>query len=171
MPRGYERSVQSGNAAEHLVMAHLLATGFQAFMADRGNPAFDISVMDGAKHSLLRVKCANTGSAVWSRKKSGVTFLELKKKGDFCCIVDMRKGVAGAQIYIVPTTVVQRAIDEGRKDWLSKSRRDGNPRKDSTGQRVWLDNKIDGPAYRGYTRKWRRYLENWDQLRDAASLR
>ena len=45
---GYSRSVHLGNAGEHLVMAHLLAQGFQAFMADRGNPAFDISVVDGS---------------------------------------------------------------------------------------------------------------------------
>jgi hypothetical protein len=141
MARGYERSVQIGNAGEHFVMAHLLASGFQAFMADRGNPAFDISVVDGAKYSLLRVKCTNTDSVIWSRKKSGAILLDLRDVGDFCVIVDLRTGVADAQIYVVPTNVVQRALDAGRKDWLSKMRRDGMPRKDSTGQRVWLDEK------------------------------
>ncbi len=166
MARGYETSVQLGNAGEHLVMAYLLAKGFQAFMADRGNPGFDISVVDGAKHSLLRVKCAKTASVVWSRKKSGATFLDIRKTGDFCCIVDLRNDVPSAQIYIVPTTKVQRAIDKGRADWLSKMRRDGKPRKDSTGQRLWLDDKIDGPAYRGFKIKWKAYLANWNQLRD-----
>jgi hypothetical protein len=65
----------------------------------------------------------------------------------------------------VPTTEVQRAIDEGRADWLSKSRRDGNRRQDSKGQRLWLNDKIDGHAYLGFRIKWKGYLENWKQLR------
>ncbi len=62
--RGYDRAVHLGNAGEHLVMAHLLAQGFQAFMADRGNPAFDISVVDGSRHSLLRVKTTSGDSVI-----------------------------------------------------------------------------------------------------------
>jgi hypothetical protein len=68
--RGYSLSVNRGNAGEHLVMAHLLALGFQAFHADRGNPAFDISVVDGDRHSLIRVKTTTSDSLVWSRKKA-----------------------------------------------------------------------------------------------------
>lgn len=49
---------------------------------------------------------------MWSRKPSGVTFLDLRMKGDYCCIVDMRNGVARAEFYLVPTNVVQEAIDE-----------------------------------------------------------
>ena len=64
-------SVHLGNAGEHLVMAHLLAQNFQAFMADRGNPAFDISVVDGHRHSLIRVKTTSSESVMWSRKPSG----------------------------------------------------------------------------------------------------
>ena len=165
MARGYERSVHLGNAGEHLVMAHLLHDGFQAFMADRGNTAFDISVVDGAKHSLLRVKTTRTESVIWSRKKSGETFLDLRKSGDFCCIVDLRGGVSDAQIYIVPTTIVMTAIAEGRADWVSKLRRDGKPRIDSTGQRLWLNDNTKGPKYAGFRAKWKRYLANWEQLR------
>ena len=88
-------SVHLGNAGEHLVMAHLLAQNFQAFMADRGNPAFDISVVDGHRHSLIRVKTTSSASVMWSRKPSGVTFLDLLSEGDYCCIVDMRNGAGG----------------------------------------------------------------------------
>jgi hypothetical protein len=168
MTRGYERSVHLGNAGEHLVMAHLLHDGFQAFMADRGNTAFDISVVDGAKHSLLRVKTTRTDSVVWGRRKSGDTFLDLRKTGDYCCIADLRRGISEAQIYIVPTIKVMQAISEGRADWLSKKRRDGQPRKDSTGQRLWLDDHTHGPKYRGFRAKWKRYLGKWDQLRERS---
>ena len=101
-------SVHLGNAGEHLVMADLLGQGFQAFMADRGNPAFDISVVDGHRHSLIRVKTTSSERVMWSRKPSGVTFLDLRMKGDYCCIVDMRKGVARAEFYLVPRTWFRR---------------------------------------------------------------
>jgi hypothetical protein len=168
---GYGQSVQLGNAGEHLVMAHLLELGFQAFRADRANPAFDISVVDGNRHSLIRVKATRSPSVVWSRKKSGITFLDLRSRGDYCAIVDLRGGIAGAKIYIVPTPVVQRAIDSGRREWNAGLKRDGSRRKDSTGQRLWLDDRDDLQAWRGYCKRWARYVENWDQLRSDRSRR
>ena len=36
-------SSSRGNAGEHLVMAELLMKNFDAYMADRGNPDFDIA--------------------------------------------------------------------------------------------------------------------------------
>jgi len=163
--RGYNASVNLGNAGEHLVMAHLLTLGFQAFMADRGNPAFDISVVDGAKHSLIRVKSTRADSLVWSRKRSGVTFLEMRKRGDFCCIVDLRAGVANAQIYLVPTRVVQAAIDAARKEWNAGRKRDGGIRVDSAAQRLWLNDRVGERAWWGFQIKWRKYLDAWGQLR------
>jgi hypothetical protein len=163
--RGYSATVHLGNAGEHLVMAHLLALGFQAFMADRGNPAFDISVVDGAKHSLIRVKTTRADSVFWSRKKSGITFLHQRKTGDYCCIVDLRSSVASAQIYVVPTATVQVAIDAARKEWNAGAKRDGNKRVDSLAQRLWLNGQAERRAWEGFRVKWRQYLEAWDQLR------
>ena len=165
MSAGYGQSVQLGNAGEHLIMAHLLELGFQAFQADRANPAFDISVVDGSRHCLIRVKATRSPSVVWSRKKSGVTFLDLRARNDYCAIVDFREGIARAMIYIVPTLVVQRAIDRGRRDWNAGRKRDGSRRKDSTGQRLWFDDRHDLQAWRGYRKRWKRYLENWSQLK------
>jgi hypothetical protein len=163
--RGYKDSVHLGNAGEHLVMAHLLTLGFHAFMADRGNPAFDISVVDGTKHSLIRVKTTRADSLVWSRKKSGVTFLDMRERGDFCCIVDLRGNVANAQIYLVPTRVVQAAIDAAREEWNSGRKRDGSARVDSPAQRLWLNDRSGRRSWEGFQVKWRRYHEAWDQLR------
>jgi hypothetical protein len=166
----YHSSVSIGNASEHLVMAHLLVQGFQAFMADRGNPAFDISVVDGNKHSLLRVKVTRTDSVIWSRKKSGLTFLDLRKKGDFCCIVDLRENdPSKAKFYIVPTAVVQNAIDNGRRYWMSFLKRDGSQRTDSPGQRLWLTGPINRHAYEGFENKWKKYLNAWHLLKSPAA--
>ncbi len=165
--RGYGLSVQRGNAGEHLVMAHLLARGFQAFHADRGNPAFDISVVDGDRHSLIRVKTTTSDSLVWSRKKDGSTFLEIRPNGDFCAIVDLRNGVAAASIYIVPTPVVQDALIEARRYWNAGVKRDGSKRKDGTGQRLLLNKRTDRHAYEGFQTKWAHFRDNWDLLRGS----
>ncbi len=162
--RGYDRSVHLGNAGEHLVMAHLLALGYQAFMADRGNPAFDISVVCEHRHSLIRVKSTSTNSVVWTRKKSGATFLDLREDGDYCCIVDLRKGVRDSRIYIIPTMSVQAAIDEGRRYWTSSPKKDGTQRVDTKGQRLWLNSRTDRHAYEGFETKWHEYLDAWNQL-------
>ena len=110
-------SVHLGNAGEHLVMAHLLGQGFQAFMADRGNTALDISVVDGHRHSLIRVKTTSSESVMWSRKPSGVTFLALRMKGDYCCIVDMRNGVARADFILFPRTWFRRPSTKREHIW------------------------------------------------------
>jgi hypothetical protein len=166
--RGYNSSVNAGNAGEHLVMAHLLFNGFQAFMADRGNPAFDISVVYGTQHSLLRVKITRTDSLIWTRKKTGQTFLDMRARGDFCCIVDLRdKDLAKAKFYIIPTTVVQSALDAGRKYWTSSPKKDGSPRVDTPGQRVWLTGPTNRHVYEGYEEKWVKYRDAWNQLKSA----
>lgn len=137
-------------------------------MADRGNPAFDVSVVDGAKHSLIRVKTTRSDSVVWSRKKSGETFLDRRESGDFCCIVDLRRRVEDAKLFLVPTGVVQKAIDAARKEWNSGTKRDGGKRVDSTGQRLWLNDRADRYAWEGFGVKWAPYLDGWDQLREKA---
>jgi hypothetical protein len=170
---GYSSSVNAGNAGEHLVMAHLLIRGFQAFMADRGNPAFDISVVHKDKHSLLRVKVTRTDSVIWTRKKTGETFLDLREQGDFCCVVDFRENdPASAKFYLIPTKVVQAAIDAGRKYWMSSLKKDGSERVDSTGQRLWLNDRVDRHVYEGFEIKWKQYLGAWDLLKSdsAATL-
>jgi len=167
---GYNSSVNAGNAGEHLVMAHLLIQGFQAFMADRGNPAFDISVVHEDRHSLLRVKVTRTDSVIWTRKKTGVTFLDLREHGDFSCIVDFRENdPATAKFYIIPTTVVQAAIDAGRKYWMSFRKKDGSERVDSPGQRLWLTDRTDRHAYEGFQTKWKPYLGAWDSLKSGGA--
>src|SRR5713101_4025089 len=147
MARGYDQSVSMGNAGEHLVMAHLLVLGFAA-----------------TRHSLLRVKTTNAASVVWTRKKSGITVLDMRNENDYCCVVDMRGGVAAARIFIVPTSVVQSAIDDARADWNAGTRRDGLPRVDTAATRLLLNDRIDHRAWDGFEAKWQQYLGNWEQL-------
>ncbi len=78
-------SVNTGNAGEHLVMAEPLARGYHAFMADWGNPSYDISVFKDGKYSLLRVKTTTNGVIQYSTKKDGKTiFLDMRSKKRLC---------------------------------------------------------------------------------------
>lgn len=163
-------STATGNAGEHLVMAHLLHLGFHAFMADRGNRAFDMSVVDGHRHSLLRVKTTRGGNAVWNRRKDGSIFLDRGAPGrDFCAVVDLEHGVGAARIYLVPTDVVESQLRSAKDEWLSGKRRDGADRKDASDHRLWFAPGKQR-SWEDFARKWAPYLGNWDQLRDTPPL-
>ena len=148
-------------------MAELLARGFQAFMADRGNPAFDIAVDAGGVTSMLRVKTttADHGAAQWSVKRTGDVFLDLRAERDFVALVDLRGQVRGSVIYLVPTRVVDAEIRRAIGVYLAHPNRDGSQRKDN-GQRILrLDgaDRPDNPSF-GYAAKWAAYCEAWQQL-------
>lgn len=165
-PRRAE-SVCIGNAGEHLVMAELLAQGFQAFMADRNNPAFDIAVDAGGVTSMIRVKTttADYGAAQWSMKRTGDVFLDVRPERDFVALTDLRGGVRGAVIYLVPTPVVDAELRRAMAVYYSRPNRDGTQRKDN-GQRILRldgEDRPDNPSF-GYAVKWAQYREAWHQL-------
>lgn len=166
-------AVSVGNAGEHLVMAELLAQGFQAFMADRGNPAFDVAVDSGGITSMIRVKTttAQYGAAQWSVKRTGDVFLDLRAQRDFVALVDLRAGVRRSIIYLVPTPVVDAEIRRAIGVYLAHPNRDGSQRKDN-GQRILRldgEDRPDNPSF-GYAVKWTQYREAWHQLASGSAL-
>ena len=176
-------AVSIGNAGEHLVMAELLYRGYQAFRADRGNPAFDIAVDVSGRTSLIRVKTttADHGAAQWSAKSGGRVFLDKRDERDFVAIVDMRGGPRGAVFYLVPTRVVKEHNARNHHVYLQHPRRDGRPgrRKDCAQRIIRFDGpeRPDNPTF-NYADKWAKYREAWHQLepmprveRDAADSR
>ena len=153
-------SVSIGNAGEHLLMAELLARGFQAFMADRGNPAFDIAVDVSGHTSMIRVKTTRHSDVQWSAKKNGDVFLDKRPERDFVAIVDLRGGVRAAVIYFVPTSVAERELADNHREYLSHPKLDGNARKDSNQRVIRLDgeDRPTNPTF-GYSTKWAEYRE------------
>lgn len=169
-PERVASTVSIGNAGEHLLMAELLARGFQAFMADRGNPAFDIAVDVSGSASMIRVKTTRCSDVQWSAKKNGEVSLDRRSERDFVAIVDLRKGVRSAMIYLVPTVSVEQVLAENHAKYLSHPKSDGSPRKDTKQRIIHLDG-VDRPtneAY-GYSRKWEEYREAWWQLGDPSA--
>ena len=161
-------SVSKGNAGEHLVMAELLSRGFDAYWADRGNPAFDIACFwNETKRSVrLRVKTTSNGAAVWTAKKSGL-FLDLQPKDDFVIVCDITKGIRSAEIYVVPTPVVEQHLVANHASYVSQPGRHGKPRKaDSTIRvlRFFGEDREDNCSF-GYQDKFANYRDAWDLLR------
>jgi len=154
-----------GNAGEHLVMAHLLQRGYQAFMADRCNKAFDIACVVGPKTSLIRVKTTTADACKWTAKADGTIFLDMRDEGDLVAIVDMRKGVVDAEIYFIPTPIVATELAQNHAHYISHPKKDGTPRKNTRLRAAYLTGEPK-PTDRGwgYHKTWAKYKWAWELL-------
>lgn len=161
-------SISKGNAGEHLVMAELLARGFDAYWADRGNPAFDISCHwnETKRATRLRVKTTSNNAAVWTAKKAGL-FLNKQGKDDLIIICNIANGIRGADIYVVPTDVAEAHLTKNHADYVAQPGRNGKPRNADANIRVlrfFGDHRADNPSF-GYHEKFVAYRDNWDLLK------
>jgi hypothetical protein len=165
-------SVVMGEAGESLVMAELLARGFDAFKAIRANPAFDISCVakETRRATRLRVKTTSDGPAIWSAKRNGTIFLDFKEEAtdDFVVICHVQdRVIREASIYVVPTPVVEQDLRQDSAFYLRFPRKDGRPRDpDSTTRvmRFFGEPKPDNQAF-GYQLKYAQYRVAWDLLK------
>jgi hypothetical protein len=162
-------SSAKGNLGEHIIMAELIYQGFHAFMADRGNPAFDVSTLwaPSGRATHIRVKTTSNHSAVWTVKKSGQIFLDQQTEDDFVAIVDIGKGLRDRDIYLVPTGDLLQRLQDDHKFYVSHPKKDGSPRKAEQGMRnicFYGANKPTDHSY-GYQEKFAEYREAWDLLK------
>jgi hypothetical protein len=149
-------------------MAELLLRGFDAYWADRGNPAFDIACFhpDTNRATRLRVKTSSNGRAVWTVRKSGL-FLDLQEEGDLVVIVNLAGGLANRDIYILPTMTLAARLEDDFDHSVSHPGRGGIARKADSKMRCITFSGEERPSDKGYgyDRKFRPYLEAWDLLR------
>lgn len=162
-------SANRGNIGEHLVMAELLYQDFDAYWADRGNTAFDVACWwkPTNRSTRLRVKTTSNHSAIWTVKKSGTIFLDQQEHDDFVVIVDLGSGLRDRDLYIVPTPIVEAALQADHADYVSHPKKDGTPRKQEQGMRCFRffgDPDTRGQSF-GYDKKFISYKEAWDLLK------
>jgi hypothetical protein len=162
-------SASRGNVGEHLVMAELLFRGFDAYWADRGNPAFDIACFwnQSKRSTRLRVKTTSNHSAIWTVKKSGAIFLDQQDDDDLTVIVDLGGGLRDRDIFVVPTPTLYECLQTDHADYVSKPKKDGSPRKAEQGMRCirfFGDEAIRGASF-GYDKKFASFKEAWDSLK------
>ena len=161
-------SVTTGNAGEHLVMAELLARGFDAYWADRGNTAYDVGCFakETGRATRLRVKTTKKGEAIWNMKKTGELFLEQKETDDFVVICDIRNGIRGADMYVVPTPVVAQDLTQDHAFYLRFPTKNGKERTNSDMRviRFYGEPKPENQAF-GYQDKYAQYRDAWNLLK------
>ena len=161
-------SSAKGNVGEHLIMAELLHRGFDAYWADRGNPAFDIACFwnSTGRSTRLRVKTTHNHSAIWTVKKSGLIFLDVQPADDFVVIADLGAGLRKRDVYIVPTETLLDSLQSDHAYYVSIPKRDGTARKQEQGMRCirfFGDETLKNRGY-GYHVKYASYREAWDLL-------
>ena len=162
-------SAARGNVGEHLVMAELLYRGFDAYWADRGNPAYDIACFWNASRraTRIRVKTTSNHSAVWTVKKSGAIFLDRQPTDDFTVIVDLGDGIRERDIYVIDTGVLEQRLQADHAHYVSHPKKDGSPRKAEQGMRCIRFFGEDKPTAHGwgYEKKFAQFREAWDLLK------
>src|SRR5262245_57884961 len=110
-------------------MAELLARGFDAYWADRGNPAYDIACFskETRRATRLRVKTTSDGTAVWTARKTGL-FLDVQPQDDLVIVCNIQNGVRGADIYIVPTPIIEADLTRNHAEYVALPGKNGKPR-------------------------------------------
>ena len=138
-----------GVAGEYLVAAELSLRGYLAAITLRNSRGIDIiaSSSDASKSVSIQVKTNKTGKVAWPLSKKSEDFFS-----DSHFYVFVRLGPIGlrSDFFVVPSETVAIYISTAHRDWLSKPRRDGMPRRDVP-MRVFADFE-------------RKYLERWDIL-------
>ena len=150
-------------------MAELLYLGFDAYWADRGNPAFDIACHwnHSGRATRLRVKTTSNHSAVWTVKKSGAIFVERQPADDFAVIVDLGSGLREREIYIIETGELEARLQADHADYVSHTKKDGTARKSEQGMRCIRflgDEKATDRSW-GYDKKFADNRDAWGLLK------
>jgi len=165
------RTTLIGAAGEHYVIFRLLGMGYIAGLAPQGAPNTDIIVTNigGGKSVAIQVKTklfVGRDQGWHMRPKHA----EISEPYLFYCFVDLSTGPESLPpVYILPSSIVAKAIDSTHKLWLSLPGVGGRPHKDSNVRRLLPDYSqtlhVDHPVVSEYSEGWLdEYKENWKIL-------
>lgn len=121
-----------GVTGEYYVAAELSRRGYIASITLRNSRGIDIiaSNSDASKSITVQVKTNSDGSAKWVVNKKSEDFYSASH---FYIFVSL-KPLSDEQpaYHIVPSEYVSQSIKAGHENWLSGTKKDGTPRKDSS---------------------------------------
>lgn len=145
----------------------LLRRGYHAALTSRNSAAFDILARRGDAYSAIRVKSSSSRNVQWNAKANGTIFLDHRSsdQSDFVAIVLMANGdVDNPEIYLVPTSVVDRMLKLGARRWMARLRLDGRPHKVHSRRVIQFDKhaRLLNSSYRGAD--WSQYHNAWHLL-------
>jgi len=139
-----------GVAGEYLVAGELSLRGYIASITLRNSRGIDIiaSNPDGTKSISIQVKTNSSGNSRWLLNKKCEDFYSKSHVYVFVALKDLGER---PDFYIVPSKVVAEYAKHRHMNWLSRKKRDGTERKDSSMRAFLDDNKV--------------YLEKWDEIK------
>ena len=145
----------TGSAGEFMVAGELARRGWISSITPVGIERTDILAQHSGSGQLatVQVKTANPGNAFRLSPKAEVP---ARKWTEWYVFVELRVLAERPRFFIVPTNVVSAIVYVGHRIWLSGTKRDGSPRKDSAGRAISA-NQIDS------------YEDAWDLLSEPAS--
>jgi hypothetical protein len=163
-----------GRLGELNVESELIKRGWLVgnFNSNIKNAAvYDLFAVKNNHKKLIRVKSFRLdhklrGNALYSAKKDGSVFLQLKNsnKDDYVVLAGLQNDKC-VECYIVPTKVIDQILKHGHNIYIKRFKKDGSKVKDSTMRRLIFDGKrtSDRPnsGMRSYLSK---YKDNWKIL-------
>jgi hypothetical protein len=149
----------AGEIGEYYVLYRLVREGFTAVLAPRNADAVDILVASkSGKPSSVQVK-TKANAKGWRLNKKAEN---LEDPALFYCLVDLgRDGeLDPPEVYVVPSERIACLVRVGHAQWLTGTKRSGEPRKNSDIRQV-----LDPGNVEGYPPGWlQQYKEAWEQL-------
>ena len=138
---------------------------------------YDLFAVKQDHKKLIRVKSYRLddkmrGNALYSAKKDGTIFLELKNsnKDDFVVLAGIQNDKC-VESFIVPTKIIDHILKSAHNKYITRFKKDGSKVKDSNMRRLIFDGKRseDRPnmGLRDYLSK---YKNNWKILESEKSI-
>mgnify|MGYP000079148134 CR=1 FL=1 len=120
-----------GVAGEYLVAGELTLRGYIASITLRNSRGIDIiiSSSDGSRSASIQVKTNSTGRSTWMLNRKAETF---EAKNHYYIFVALKGLSIRPSFHIVPSSEVAHYVRTSHQEWLSKTKRDGSARKDSS---------------------------------------
>ena len=153
-----------------MVLAHLLAKGFHAAHTARNSPGFDILARKNDRYAAIRVKTARgSDGAQWTAKRDGSLFLDFDPddRTDFVVfVIGLTEILADVSFYIVPTTIVDSAMQDDIKLANVSRQAKGMVKledRENKHRALWFNGSRDRPFY-GYDKRWAKYRDAWHLL-------
>lgn len=168
-------SARIGNAGEHYVMACLLAQDFDAGLADRGNPNFDILIRTrSGDFRAIRVKTTSTDSFQWTAKGDLDPLPGFDRDNpdprDVSVLVAFNGQRPGpnTEVYVIPTARLVADINRCFEHYHSFPKKDGTMRKRVNHRAIWLNgDKLPSNIARGFREDWKEFRDGWHILGDS----
>jgi len=157
----------TGAAGEHLVMSRLLSRGHIAALAPQGVLNFDIVVTSPEGTNL----CAFQVKTRWEKGADPGWHMQAKHEAltderIFYAFVDLgRTADDSPAVYVVPSSIVARAVSLSYRRWLALPGAKGQPHKPTALRRLAFDyTKMCGEGF-DFGPGWLdAYRENWGQI-------